>query len=172
MDIFVNKSKVYLKTKIQQLKEYGREELEPEQIKDYPIGSLISYLDNNNKFYRGGVIDKIKDDKIKINDEYINLDKIKTAWVGYPANLRGDMISYVEDKKNKTKYPVMIGDKAIYYAKDKFDNMRFCNTDKFEMINAWHQAYYDEKYDQSKMNIRKKLKDRLKKKKTKKVVEI
>ena len=132
------------------MKGYGREEIDPDEMKDQPIGSLISYMDKNDKFNKGGVMDKIKEKSIKINDDYILIKDIKKAWVGYPANLRGDIISYVTDKKGLTLFPVEIGKKVVYYAKDNFDRIRFTNTDKYDVLLNWYNTYYDEKYDKNK----------------------
>jgi len=142
----VNKASFALK--IDTMIENGRKEITTKkQLEKYPIGSLISYLNNQNIFKPGGFI-------IKFNPEYFiyitsdfttkyraRYSHIQKMWVGSVYKTKNDFASIVPTQQNKTKFPVIVNDIVIYYASDTYDVKRFKYTEKYKKIITWCQYF-------------------------------
>ena len=145
-------NKAILSTKISNLIKHGRTELTSyDELKEYPVGSIISYLNKKNIFKQGGFLTKI-DQKYFI---YITLDfttkyrvwfkNIVKIWVGDVHKVNGDYISLVPTSKNKTNFPVKVGDIVVYYASDNFSATRFKNTNKYKIMCKWFETFGEQK---------------------------
>ena len=143
-----------IKMKIKKMIENGRVEITTkEELEEYDIGSLISYVNNNGTFKLGGFITKFSDEYFiyitpdlsqKYRVRYKNIQKI---WVGDPFKCTNDIVSIVKTKQKKTNFPVRIGNVTVYYAQKKFDADRFKCTDKYEQYVKWYKYFIDENFN-------------------------
>lgn len=137
-------NKDYVKAKISNLIENGRKEITTkEELEQFPIGSLISYMNKNNEFKIAGFITKFSDDYFiyivpdftqKYRVRYTNVIKM---WVGDVYSVKKDIISFTKTSKNKTDFPVKLNNVILYYAKHNFDKKRYMNTNKYEISCKW-----------------------------------
>jgi len=145
-----SKNKAMVKGKIQTLIEYGRIEIHTrEELKEYPKGSLVSYLSKDDVFYLGGflmsvgkkhfyIISDLADASNKIKISFKNINAI---YVGTVFDTSNDVISIKENTKKPTKHPVKIGDIIVYYGKNRVDKNRFISTRKYQMMMAWYELF-------------------------------
>lgn len=143
-------NKDVMKMKIKKMIKNGRKEITTkEELEEYSIGSLISYINNNRIFKLGGFITKfsteyfiyiVPDLSQKYRVRYKNIQKM---WVGEPFKCTNDIVSIIKTKQKKTNYPVKIGDVVIYYAQKKYDQDRFKCTDKYEQYVKWYTYFID-----------------------------
>lgn len=137
-----NKNKAVTAVKVKNLIKAGRTEINTkEQLEKFPIGSPVSYLNNNNVFRPGGFIIKFKqeyfiyvlaDFKTKYRARYNNIQKM---WVA-------DTFIRNSKQKNKTNFPVKINNIIVYYAIDNFDVERAQNTNKFLLMKNWFEFFH------------------------------
>lgn len=144
----INKNKAVLEAKIKSMIGNGRKEITTiKEMKKYPIGSLISYMDNNNIYKSGGFLWRVKDEYFI----YLNLDtdqktrvrikNVSKMWIGSVYEVSNDVISIVATNNNKTPRPVMVNDVVIYYGKNKGDFYRFICTAKYKLIEKWCKIF-------------------------------
>lgn len=136
--------------KIQTLLDNGRIEISTkEELEEYPLGSLISYMNNNHILKSGGFVTKFSDDYFiyitpdfgqKYRVRYINVHKM---WVGDVKKVKNDLISLTKTTQKKTNFPVTVNGVIIYYAHKKFDQNRFMNTQKYKRIVEWNNYFND-----------------------------
>ncbi len=139
--MYKQSDKALIAAKIDTIIENGRHEItSKKQLEKYPIGSLISYMNNNNVFRSGGFITKFSDDyfiyilsdfKTRYRARYSHIQKM---WVGSVYSTAHDIVSIVPSTNKKTNFPVVINDITIHYAQKTFDIKRYKNTDKFKRI--------------------------------------
>jgi len=146
----INKNKAALKAKINKMLENGRVEIQTrQQLENFPLGSLVSYLTKEGLYRSGGFLKTIqddyfvllggtKDDRISFSVQFKN---IKSMYVGNPMKTKSDNVSIVPTTKPKTKFPVTIGKVVVYYAKDKFDYNRFLETAKYKRYMDWYEKF-------------------------------
>ena len=142
------KNKDILKTKLDKLIENGRKEItSKEELEKFRIGSLISYMNINDNFKKGGFIIKFADEYfIYITPDFltkyrVRYKNIKKMWVGDPFKVRNDVVSIVKTKQKKTNFPVQVGGITVYYAAKTFDKQRFMNTDKYNTMISWYNYF-------------------------------
>jgi hypothetical protein len=141
-------NKALFASKIDTMIENGRKEITTKkQLEKYPIGSLISYLRNDNIYKPGGFIIEfapeyfiyiLHDFSTKYRARYHNIDKM---WVGSVYKTKNDFVSIVPIKHQKTNFPVIVNNVTIYYAKNTFDVKRFINTEKYKKIIQWREYF-------------------------------
>ena len=146
----INKNKPVLQMKLLKLIENGRKIIKTkEELEEYPIGSLVSYMNMQNIFRTGGFIDKFEDDsfifmepdfKTRLRVRYAN---VKKMWVGKVNETKNDIVSIVPSDNTKTKNFAKIGDVIVYYAKDTYTVTRFKFTEKYKRMVKWHERYGD-----------------------------
>lgn len=140
MDKKKNNDTALIMARINTLLKNGRKKIKTkEELKTCKRGSLVSYLTNSGVYKEGGYLEKIKDNYFiitKIDDtKYkIYFDKISYMFVGSP-------IRKLNRTNIRTNYPVKIGNKTIYYAKDNFDKERFMCTDRYNLMKKWYDKY-------------------------------
>jgi hypothetical protein len=137
-------NKAYHSARIEIMVENGRKEIKTKkQLEKYPIGSLISYMNNEGIFRYGGFITKFADDyfiyilpdfKTRYRARYSHIQKM---WVGNVYSTKQDIVSIIPTDRPLTNFPVTVNDIIIYYAKKTIDAKRFMNTDKYKKIVAW-----------------------------------
>ena len=147
----INKNKSLVKAKIKSMKKNGRKEITTTtQLKKFPVGSLISYMNKKGEFRSGGYLWKCEEDnfiyisvktKQKIRVKVKNVEKI---WVGIVYNVKNDIISITASTKEKTNKPVLIGNVPVYYAKDNYDYNRYICTDKYKIMKKWYKTFNNE----------------------------
>lgn len=130
------------------MKNNGRKEITTvNELKKYPVGSLISYMNKFGIFKSAGFLWRVDDD----NFIYLNLDtnkkfrvrfkNVDKMWVGNVYNVKDDIVSIIPSTKNKTSKPVTIGKINIYYAKDKYDYNRYLCTKKYKLMKKWYEVF-------------------------------
>lgn len=149
-----NLRKTDIETKISTLLERGRKEITShKQLTKFPIGSLISYTNNDGVFKNGGFLYKFDkngewfvyitpDFETKIRVRYCN---VKTMYVGDVFKVTSDIVSLSEPTTKPTNFPVKIGDRIIYYGKSTFLAKRFMHTDKFKRMIKWYDYFISDK---------------------------
>lgn len=144
----INKNKALLEAKINTFIENGRVEITTiDELKEYPIGALISYMNTSKIFKSAGVLIKIGDDYfIYLNLETDQKFKVWMAnvykmWVGKVYKVKNDLVSLIKSDKKETSNPVIIGNIPIYYAKDGYDRKRFCCTLKHKLAQKWYELF-------------------------------
>ncbi|AVG46850.1 hypothetical protein [Acanthamoeba polyphaga mimivirus] len=145
-----SKVKTLLLAKIETLKENGRKEITSKsQLDEYPIGSLISYLNKNNIFKSGGFLIKITNEYfIYITPDFttkyrVRFRNVNKMWVGDPRKINNDILSLKKTTSQKTNFPAKIDDIVVHYAKDNFSLKRFKNTQKYQRMLQWYQYFCD-----------------------------
>lgn len=143
-------NKAVIATRINNMIKGGRKEITTKnQLEKYPIGSLISYMNNNSIFRPGGFIIKFyidyfiyvsSDFSTKYRARYSHIQKM---WVGTIYSTKKDIVSIVKATQTKTNFPVAINNVIIYYGSNTFDADRFKNTDKYKKIIRWCE-YFDQ----------------------------
>lgn len=143
-------NKDIIKTKIKCMVKNGRREITTkEELEEFDVGSLISYMNNDNIFRPGGFLLQVSDEYFiyitpdltkKFRVRFANVSKM---WVGSPFQVTNDIVSIVESSQKKTNFPVKIGDVIVYYAQKKFDKMRYGSTDKYERCVKWYKYFID-----------------------------
>jgi hypothetical protein len=155
-----NKDKAALKAKLSNLTKSGRKIITTkDELKTYPLGSIVSYITNDGIFNLGGFLYKIKKKSFMLITDLINFDtddiKINTFDKAYFDNIReiyigrvdeviNDVISIQATSQKKTNYPVSVGDTIVYYARDKNTQTRYKCTDKFQRMTKWHEIFGDQ----------------------------
>ncbi|AVG46839.1 hypothetical protein [Acanthamoeba polyphaga mimivirus] len=142
-------SKAVIAAKISNLLEYGRKQITTKkELEQYPIGSLISYMNKNDEFKQGGFIIKYAEEYfIYITPDFktkyrVRYQNIKKMWVGNVYKIIGnDIISLSKTSQKKTDHPVKIGNIIVYYASKKFDKTRFMNTKKYNIMVNWYEYF-------------------------------
>ena len=142
------RSKAETEVKIDNLINYGRKEIKTKsELEKFPIGSLISYTNNNNEFRIGGFIVKFASDyfiyitldfKTKYRVKYKNIHKM---WIGDVYKVNGDFISMKKTTQTPTNFKVEIDGIILYYGKAKFFADRFMKTQKFKTLIMWHDYF-------------------------------
>jgi hypothetical protein len=130
------------------MKKNGREEITTiDELKNFAIGSLISYMNKSGIYKSGGVLWKIADDNFiylnletnqKFRAQIKNVDKM---WVGSVYDVKNDIISLVPTTKKKTSRPVKINDIVVYYAKSSYDYERYKCTRKYKLMKKWYKTF-------------------------------
>ena len=136
------------KAKVKTMIEYGRKEITTrEELEEFPIGSLISYVNKDNAFRHGGFIIKYTEEyfnyitvdfQTKYRVRYVNVRKM---WVGDVYKVTKDIISLVATTQNKTNFPIKVDDIIVYYAKNNFDVKRYTSTVKYETMTKWCEYF-------------------------------
>ena len=146
----INKNRSLVEAKIDFLIENGRIEITSKaELEEHPIGSLISYMNNNNIFKSCGFLTKICDDYfIYIKPDFeskfkVRYDNIKKMWVGDVYKVKQDIVSITKSSKQETKYKVIIDDIVVYYANDKSDYRRYTHTQKYKTMVKWSEFFTD-----------------------------
>lgn len=143
-------NKALFASKVSTMIENGRQEITTrEEIEEFPVGSLISYLNTDKVFRPGGYILKFKPDyfiylsfdfKVKRRARYSHIDKM---WAGSVYSTKNDFVSIIKATNKISKYPVMVDDTIIYYAPNSYDAKRFKNTEKYLSIVEWKKHFDD-----------------------------
>lgn len=144
----INKNKALVESKIKTMIKNGRKEITTlKELKEYPIGTLISYMNTKGVYRTAGCLIKVADTYFI----YINMDtdqkwrvRINTVdrmWVGSVFETQNDLISIVPTDKEETSTPVMIGKIPIYYAKNGYDYDRYTCTKKYKYMEKWDKLF-------------------------------
>lgn len=113
-----------------------------EELEEYAIGSLISYMTINGNFRSGGFIIKFCEDYFiyimpdfvtKYRARYVNISEM---WIGDVYTTRNDIVSIVSCERKKTKFSIIINDVIIFSGSE--DNCsQFKHGERYEMITNW-----------------------------------
>jgi len=144
----INKNKALLEAKIKSLIKNGRNEITTiNELKKFPIGSLISYENKYGIYKTAGFLWKVSDDYFI----YLNLDtdkktrvrikNVNKMWAGGVYDVKNDIVSLIPTEKKKTSKPVIVGNTIIYYAKDNYDYNRFLCTSKYKLMEKWYETF-------------------------------
>jgi hypothetical protein len=142
-------SKLHINTlvKIQSLIENGREEITTKkELEKYPIGSLVSYLTKTDVFKDAGFIYKFGDTwfiyiSVDFSQKYrVRYHNVKTLWVGDVFHTKNDTVS-INKCKEKSNYPIKIGNTVVYYADTPFKEKRYKLTEKYRRMTTWYEYF-------------------------------
>lgn len=138
-----------VRTKIDYMIQNGRVEVPLSELKNYPPGSLFSYMNKDNVFRLAGFIVQHADDSlIYIDTDFsqkhrVWFHNIHKIWLGDVYKVtNNDIFSLCDTLHNKTNYPVEINETVIYYAKDKADVKKFKESEKYQKYAKWIN-YFD-----------------------------
>ena len=152
--------------KIQRLIDAGRAEIETkEQLENFPMGSLVSYVTKEGLYRSGGFLRTIQDEYFCLQGGQVGnsisfpvqFKNIKSMYVGNSAVRH--FPEPVETDKKETKWPSYVGDIVVNYARDKWNRERYESTLKYKY---WVEQF--EKYNTAPA--------RKTKRKTKKIINI
>lgn len=141
-----NSDKALRKAKIDSLIEKGRKIINTkEELLSCPLGSIVSFITTDDMYYQDGYLVRIGEKTfsliLDLTDDAeivkIKFKNINTMYVGFVYETKNDTVSIHKSDNKRTNFPVKINNTVIYYAKDKFDMMRFTNTDKYKRIIKW-----------------------------------
>ena len=140
----INRNSSEVAARIYMLKQKGRVEITTkEELEKYSIGSLISYLNNKNKYKTAGFITKFASKYFiyvtpDFNNKYrVRYANIKKMWIGDVYTVASDVISFSESKQKPTNFPVNVNGINVYYGKATFDKIRYINTIKYKRLIEW-----------------------------------
>ncbi len=143
-----------MKTKIGIMIENGRKEITTgEELDEFLIGSLISYMDNNKIFKHGGFLVKTTNEYfIYITSDFLQKKRVyfknvSKMWVGDVFSIKNDLVSLTKTSQKKTNFPVKINNTILYYGRNNFDKKRFMNTDRYQKIIQWYKYFIDLNFD-------------------------
>lgn len=146
---YVN-NKALLEAKVKTMIKNGRKEITSiDELKKFPLGSMISYINKKGKFKSGGFLWKINDEyfiylilqtnqKIRVRIKYV--EKI---WIGNVFTTKNDVVSLIKYSGTKTTRPVIVNNIAVYYAKDSHDYNRYICTNKYKLMKVWSDVFGD-----------------------------
>lgn len=146
----INKNRSLVEAKIEQLIENGRVEItSKKELKQFAIGSLISYMNTNDIFKSCGFLTKITDDYfIYVKPDFESKFKVRFAhvqkiWVGDVYHVKNDLISITKTitERPQSKFEVIINNVIVYYGKDKSDYRRFIHTQKYKIMLMWSKFF-------------------------------
>ena len=146
----INRDKAVLQMRLLKLIENGRKFIKTKvELEEYPMGSLVSYMNTQGIFRTAGFIDKFENDsfifmdpdfKTRMRVRYAN---VKKMWVGKVHETKNDIVSIVTSPNTKTNKFVTVGDVVVYYAKDAYTVNRFKLTEKYKRMVKWYERYHD-----------------------------
>jgi hypothetical protein len=147
----INRNKAVLSAKIESMIKNGRKEITTKkQLEKFPIGSLISYFNNENIYRSGGYIKKFGDDYFvyltsdferNVRVRYKNVSKM---FAGNVYETKNDVVSIVPSKAKKSKHFAKIGDTVVLYATTATLVTRYEHTQKYLRMKKWHELFGDE----------------------------
>lgn len=144
----INKS--IIRTRVASLIGNGRKQITTvKELREYSIGSLISYLNNNGELKNGGFLWKITDEYfIYLAPDFVTKKRVRfknvaKMLVGNVHSVNNDIVSIVKTDKLKTNYPVEIDEVIVYYARSEYDVKRFKNTDRYINMMKWIEFFGD-----------------------------
>lgn len=136
--------------KISNLIENGRKEITTvKQLKKYPIGSMISYMNHDGVFKNGGFIIRFDENNeyfVYITPDFtskwrVKYKFIKKMWVGDVYETHNDWVCIHPTKNPETKYKATIGNIVVYYCKDRTMLKRFLFTHKYDKMTKWYNYF-------------------------------
>lgn len=146
---FITKSKVDVVIKINTLLENGRKEITTiKQLKKFPIGSLISYMNLSDYFKIGGFLLEVFPDSFSFIDldfkiRYrVDINKISKIWVGSVFQVTNDYVSILPTTQSPTNFPVVIANITVFYAKNTYAFKRYTLTQKYQTAMLWVQRFH------------------------------
>ncbi len=133
-----HKNVAFAKARRLNLLKNGYKELKTiDELKEEPKG-LITYIDVEGNYYKGGFLKRITDDNIIITDmnktHKVPIENLKRFYVRSPLRL-------LNRKPLKTNFRVKIGGVTIYYARDNLDKTRFKQTLRYKKLKDWYEKY-------------------------------
>ncbi|AYV85352.1 MAG: hypothetical protein Satyrvirus12_6 [Satyrvirus sp.] len=144
----VNRNVIYIKTRVEYLLQNGRKEIHTKsELDKFPVGALISYINKHDIFRTAGFLTKVTDDyfiyiqpdlKTRIRVRFKN---VKKMYLGTVYETINDLVSIVKTNKKETKFPVIIDNIVVYYANNRYDEIRYRNTEKFCLMLAWFSFF-------------------------------
>lgn len=139
-----------IRHKIADLIGYGRKEITTrKELSKFPIGSLISYMSNDNILKLGGYLLSVEsswfiyityDLNIKVRVRFENITKM---FVGDVNDVYGDYISMMKAKQTPTNYHVKIGKRIVFYGVSSYKCTRFKSTAKYERTLQWYNYFHN-----------------------------
>lgn len=144
----INLDKSSLSLKISTMVENGRKQISTkEELEEYPIGSLISYMTKGGIFRKAGFLDKLeKESFVYLSADFnsrrrVKYANIKKIWIGTVYETKNDIVSIIPSENKKTKFFAKIGNVVVYYAADSHSVGRFKHTQKYQRMTKWHDLY-------------------------------
>lgn len=144
----INRVKSIMELTLKQHIENGRKEITTkEELDEFSIGSLISYINKNGIYKAGGFLLKIKNDYFiymnphddkKFRVQFVNVNKM---WVGSPYDSKNDIVSIRQTEQPETNFPVKIGNITVFYAQSTYDQKRFNCTKKGKLMYKWYELF-------------------------------
>ncbi len=146
----INRDKPALNLKIARLKNNGRKEITTkEALENFPIGSLVSYMNKSGIFKTAGYIRKFDDDyfiylSADFSKKYrVRYKNVLKMWVGNVYKTSNDLVSIVPSTNEKTKLVAKIGKVPVYYTKNRNTLNRYMHTDKYQRMIKWYEIFGD-----------------------------
>lgn len=130
-------------------KKNGRVEVSSgQELNIFPIGSIVSYINNKDEFRTGGYITKITADYfIYVTPDFktkyrVRHKNVKKMWVGDVYKVSNDIVSISKTTQPKTDFPVKIGNITVHYASDITKKKNFMKTKKYKTSLEWYNYFY------------------------------
>jgi hypothetical protein len=153
---YVNKDKALIRLKIDDMLLNGRKEITTiDQLNKYPCGSLISYMNSDGIFRKGGFLLDIQDNSFSfLTSDFerryrINMNKVSKIWIGSVYKVKNDVVSIVPTTKQKTSFPVKVGNIIVFYGQDNYAVKRYTHSAKFQTVLKWFNRFGSDKKSES-----------------------
>lgn len=151
-----------LQMKIMKMKDQGRTKVEGDaeeimkELENFPKHIHISYVTKEDMYRSGGFLRKVVNTEkeryfiLWVPDKKISFPvqakNVKELWIKTVQRKVAE-VKIEPTTKAPTKFPVVVGDVTIYYAKDSWDRRRYMTTDKFKQMQEAHEAQALKKSD-------------------------
>lgn len=139
----INRSRETVEARIKMLLDNGRRIIRNRrEFRNEPLGSLVSYVTKENLYRSGGFLKKIEKDYFVIQGgTYGKPISFTVQFNNVHYVIVGSPIRSTQKKLKTTNFPVSIGDKVVYYARDNYDRKRFKMTEKYKNMEIWKKQY-------------------------------
>lgn len=140
----------HISMKVQIFLTHGRKVITTyNELKEYKIGSIISYINKNNVLKMGGFLTKItKEYFIYVTPLYdaryrVRFANVKKMYVSdvYEAH-KNDFVSLAKAPQDYTRFPAEIMGIPIFYAKSNYELNRFKSTIRYKDLIKWLEYFH------------------------------
>ena len=144
----IRSNKSNSKGKIANLLYNGRVELTTkEELEEYEIGTMISYMNKLKLFVNGGFVTELGSSYFCYvtldfkRVKKVNYEDVIKMWVGDVFKMVNDWISLVPTQNSKTNYPIEVAGVVIYYSPNRYNMIRFLTTVKYTRLIQWCEYF-------------------------------
>lgn len=138
----------YTKTIILSYVKKGRQEISGySELKFYPVGSIISYVNIHGELKRAGFLTKVTESYFV----YISLDfttkkkvhyqYVKRIYAGNVYCVKNDIVGLASYNKKPTKFPLIVNGILVNYFCSDFRRTLFCMSKKYKTLEKWVETF-------------------------------